>query len=103
MDLEQVIIKPHPRENLAILSKVVANHFHNRIKIADQGAIEMYLPALQNMVWAGLPSSGFLNSFLLYGNSNKFLVFPLFHKPFSRGVLKTLKKLMGSSLQIVNN
>jgi hypothetical protein len=96
----RVIIKPHPREDLETLVRVVFSNFGNTIAVADQGSIEMYLPALQNMIWAGLPSSGFLNSFWLYGPSNKYMVFPLFHMPFSFDVLQTLKKLMGPALDV---
>ena len=99
----RVIIKPHPREDLETLERVIFSNFGNKIDVADQGPIEMYLPALQNMIWAGLPSSGFLNSFWLYGASNKYIVFPLFHKPFSPHVLQALKKLMGSALDIQND
>jgi hypothetical protein len=96
----RVIIKPHPREDLETLVRVVFSNFGNTIAVADQGSIEMYLPALQNMIWAGLPSSGFLNSFWLYGPSNKYMVFPLFHMPFSLDVLQALKRLMGPALEI---
>ena len=99
----RVIIKPHPREDLETLERVIFSNFGNKIDVADRGSIEMYLPALQNMIWAGLPSSGFLNSFWLYGASNKYIVFPLFHKPFSPHVLQALKKLMGSALDIQND
>ncbi len=100
---KRVIIKPHPREDLEMLDRVIFSNFGNTIAVADQGSIEMYLPALQNMIWAGLPSSGFLNSFWLYGPSNKYMVFPLFHMPFSLDVLKALKKLMGPALDIQNS
>lgn len=97
---KNILIKPHPREDLEILKKVLNDEFGDRINIGDQGPIELYLPDLQNMIWTGLPSSGFLNSFLLYGPVNKFIVFPLYHMPFSSHVLKALKKLMGSALEI---
>jgi len=99
----KVIIKPHPREDLGTLVRVIFSNFGNTITVADQGSIEMYLPALQNMIWAGLPSSGFLNSFWLYGPSNKYLVFPLFHMPFSFDVLHALKRLMGPDLEVQPN
>lgn len=100
--IKNFLIKPHPRENLSKLKKVIKNEFGESILIGDQKPIELYLPALQNMTWTGFPSSGFLNSYFLYGNKNKFIVFPLFHMPFSGQVLKALKRLMGSALEIRN-
>lgn len=98
--VKNFLIKPHPRENLSKLKEVIKNEFGEAILIGDQKPIELYLPALQNMIWTGLPSSGFLNSYFIYGNKNKFIVFPLFHMPFSKNVLDALKSLMGEALQI---
>lgn len=97
---KNIVIKPHPREDLETLKKIINKEFGSKVAIGDQCPIELYLPALQNMIWTGLPSSGFLNSFFLYGPLNKFIVFPLFHMPFSLDVLQALKKLMGSALEV---
>jgi len=100
---KNIMIKPHPREDMPLLEKLVYSIYNKDITIADQRPIELYLNQIKAKIWSGMPSTGMLNNFFLQGKGKaKYLISPPLGKGsrYLKTGLDTMKKIMGDDLVI---
>ena len=97
-----ILIKPHPREDLTLLKEIVEASFDGEIIIGDLKPIEMYLMCIKAKIWAGMPTTGMFNNYLLFGKTNSYIIFPVKMRKshYTNVGINALKELMGEDLTV---
>lgn len=72
-----LLVKPHPREDLARLREALRPLIERGLMMADEAPMELYMRGLDVETWAGSPSTAMLNKFLLYpSDTTRFVLLP---------------------------
>jgi len=96
-----IVIKPHPREKIKLLKEIILKEFFNEFQIAGISAIELHLSDIKADIWAGSPSTGMLNKYLLSKDKNtEYILFPTKKKSGLNEQIAVLEKVFCKNLDI---
>ena len=93
-------IKPHPREDMAALRDAVGNEAE---LVASDLPIELWMRDLDNLIWAGSPTTGMLNKHLLYpGSRTRYVLFPIPGNPLLGAQIEAFRRILGDRVEVVS-
>lgn len=98
---DNFVLKPHPREDLIQLKRIIKENFNNEIKVADNSPIEIYTKSISPKVLAGMPSTAILNHYLLNkNNETKYMLFPIRGLKFLDEQINVFKKIFLDNISL---
>ena len=106
-DRDKFVIKPHPREDLLKLKKVLFDEFGDTIIIADCKPVEVFIKHIESKIMAGPPTTVLLNHFFLCDrNKTEYVLLPILSKWdkkwYSAEKVNVFKKIFNKKLSIYN-